>query len=75
MVAMAVPVLLKFGGKIMVDYIVLDASGTVKNVLSCDPVLYPVNPTWIPLSSAPSGVWIGWSTPDGGTNWFPPNTN
>ena len=56
----------------MENYLILDATGLVVNAAYCDPSVYPVDQAWIPQSSVPVGVWIGWTTPDGGTTWVAP---
>ena len=55
----------------MENYLILDINGVVVNAVACDPSMYPPDPAWIPCSAAP-GVWIDWSTPDGGITWVPP---
>jgi len=53
-------------------YLVMDSTNTtVVNVISPDPGV-TVDPTWIVMPTSPQGVWVGWTTPDGGTTWVAP---
>jgi hypothetical protein len=59
----------------MTTYAVMDAY-TAINVLEA-PDGYDTDPTWIPLTAEQldQGVWVGWSTFDGGATWNPPEAS
>lgn len=59
----------------MNTYAVVDSSGTIVNVVVWDGAndwAPPEDCTAVPISTAPGGPGIGWTTSDGGQTWTAP---
>jgi len=60
----------------VITYAVMDSTGTtIINIVKA-PTDYIPDPTWIVLISdantTNNGVWVDWTTPDGGATWIAP---